>query len=235
MKAEIKERKEVASETLLVVFDLLGKNVEFKPGQFFFVELIDPPHADDKGGRRHFSFVNSPREKGFITMATRLRDSAFKKSLAEMPLGSEVVIVDGGGDFTLPDEEEKPLVLVAGGIGITPFISMTRYVMEAGLDYHISLLYSNRDRQSAAFLEELEDRAKNNERLELILTMTDDPAWEGETRKIGGEFISDYVKDPGSNTFFVAGPPAMNEAVLSELVKLGVGKEDVKVSDFAGY
>ncbi|OFW58315.1 MAG: hypothetical protein A2W01_08550 [Candidatus Solincola sediminis] len=234
MKAEIKKREEVASETLLVVFDLLGKNVEFKPGQFFFVELIDPPYKDEKGGR-HFSFVNSPREKGVITMATRLRDSAFKRSLAEMPLGSEVVIVDGGGDFTLPDEGEKPLVLVAGGIGIAPFISMTRYVIEAGLDYHISLLYSNRDRQSAAFLEELEDRAKNNEHLELILTMTDDPAWEGETRKIDREFISDYVEDPGSNTFFVAGPPAMNKAVLSELVKFGIGKEDVKVSDFAGY
>ena len=126
-------------------------------------------------------------------------------------------------------------MLVAGGIGIAPFISMTRYVMEAGLDYHISLLYSNRDRQSTAFLEELEDRAKNNDHLELILTMTDDPAWEGEIRKIDGEFISDYIKVPGSSTFFVAGPPAMNKAVLSELVKLGIGKEAVKVSDFAGY
>ena len=235
MKAEIKERKEVASGTLLVVFDLLGMNVEFKPGQFFFVELIDPPENDEKGARRQFSFVNSPNEKGVITMATRLRDSAFKRSLAEMPLGSEVVIVDGGGDFTLPDEEKKPLVLVAGGIGITPFISMTRYVTEAGLKHQVSLLYSNRDRQSAAFLAELEGRAKDNDHLELILTMTDDPAWEGETRKVDGKFISDHVKDPEASTFYVAGPPAMNEAVVSELVKLGIRKEDVQVSDFAGY
>jgi len=141
----------------------------------------------------------------------------------------------GGEDFALPDNGGRPLVFVAGGIGITPFISMTRYVMEAGLDHHMTLLYSNRDKQSAAFLEELEDRAKNNDHLELILTMTDDPAWEGEARKIDWEFISDYVEDPGSSTFFVAGPPAMNEAILSELIKLGIEEEDVKVSDFAGY
>ena len=153
MKAKIKERKEIASGTLLVVFDLLGVSLEFKPGQFFFVELIDPPEKDEKGARRQFSFVNSPSENGVITMATRQTDSAFKRSLAVMPLGSEVEVGDiGGGGFTLPDEENRPLVLVAGGIGITPFISMTRYVAEAGLKHHISLLYSNRDRQSTAFL-----------------------------------------------------------------------------------
>ena len=65
--------------------------------------------------------------------------------------------------------------------------------------------------------------------------MTEDPGWEGETRKIDGKFISDHVKDPGSSTFYIAGPPAMNEAVVSELVGLGVRKEDVKVSNFAGY
>lgn len=235
MRARIKERKEIASGTLLVVFDLLGMNVEFRPGQFFFVELIDPPEDDEKGARRQFSFVNSPNEKGVITMATRQTDSAFKRSLAAMPPGSEVEVGDVGGDFALPKEEKSSLVLVAGGIGITPFISMTRYVAEAGLKHHVSLLYSNRDRQSTAFLEELQDRARGNDNLELVLTMTKDPGWEGETRKIDGKFISDHVKDPGSNTFFVAGPPAMNEAVVSELVKLGIRKEDVKVSDFMGY
>ncbi len=89
--------------------------------------------------------------------------------------------------------------------------------------------------KAMAFLTELEGRAKDNDRLELILTMTDDPAWQGEARKIDGEFISEHVKDPEASTFYVAGPPAMNEAVVSELVKLGIRKEDVKVSDFAGY
>jgi len=235
MKATIKEREEIADRTIMVTFDLLGKGLEFKPGQFFFVELIDPPYKDEKGARRHFSFVNSPHEKGAAAMATRLRDSAFKRSLAEMSLGSSVEIDDiGGDDFVLPGKTGRPLVFIAGGIGITPFISMIRYVREEALDHRITLIYSNKDVQSAAFLDELRDHADSGT-IELILTMTQDPSWEGETRKIGAEFISDYVTDPGSKDFYIAGPPGMNKALTKELLNLGIDGKDVRVSDFAGY
>jgi ferredoxin-NADP reductase len=236
MRAVIKDRIEVASETLQVDFDLLGESVDFKPGQFFVIDLIDPPHEDDKGSRRHFSIVNSPNEKGIISMVTRMRDTAFKRSLRDMPLGSEVEIGRiGGGDFTLPDDTRRPLVFIAGGIGIAPFIGMIRYVMEEELDHRITLIYSNRNRQSAPFLDELEDHASGNPDLELILTMTDDPSWEGEARKVDGDFIADQLEDPASNTYYVAGPPGMNKALSAELEKLGIEKTYIKASDFAGY
>lgn len=236
MKAAIKDKREVAKDTLKVDFDLLGENVDFKPGQFFVINLIDPPYDDEKGSRRHFSIVNSPNEKGTITMITRVRDSAFKRSLKEMPPGSEVEILKiGGEDFTLPDDAGRPLVFLAGGIGIAPFMGMIRYVMEEGLERRITLVYSNRSRESTPFLGELEDRASGNPNLELILTMTDDPSWEGESGRVDGEFIAGHLEDPRSRTYYIAGPPSMNEALSAELEKLGVDRNYIKASNFAGY
>ncbi|MDD3718957.1 MAG: FAD-dependent oxidoreductase [Actinomycetota bacterium] len=236
MRAEIKNKVEVAENTLQVDYDLRGELIEFKPGQFFVVDLIDPPYEDERGSRRHFSIVNSPNEKETITMVTRLRDSAFKRSLREMPTGSEVEIGKiGGDDFTLPEDTARPLAFIAGGIGIAPFMSMIRYEMEEGLGFRIVLFYSNRKRQAAPFLEELGERASGNDRLELVITMTDDPSWEGETGRIDGEFLEAHLQDPASYTFYVAGPPEMNKAVSAEVEKLGVDKEFIMASDFAGY
>ncbi|MDZ7379022.1 MAG: FAD-dependent oxidoreductase, partial [candidate division KSB1 bacterium] len=72
----------------------------------------------------------------------------------------------------------------AGGIGITPFISMLRYINEESLNYKITLIYSNSDRASTPFLEELQNMAKKNPSFKLILTMTQDPEWEGEKRRV---------------------------------------------------
>src|SRR4029453_16457719 len=130
MRATIKEKREVAKGTLLVTFDLQGKEVDFKPGQYFFVTLPDVGHQDEKGLRRHISVVTSPTEKGALGLATRMRDTAFKRTLADLEVGSEVDVEPPKGKFTLPDDTSRPLVFVAGGIGITVFRSMLRYIAE---------------------------------------------------------------------------------------------------------
>src|SRR5712691_9184662 len=78
MHAKIKEKKEVAKGTLMVVFDLLGREVDFRPGQYFWVTLLDPPYDDEKGPRRHISVVTSPNECGVLGLCTRLRDGRDK-------------------------------------------------------------------------------------------------------------------------------------------------------------
>ena len=70
MRARIKEKREVAKGTLLVVFDLLGREVDFKPGQYFWVTLLDPPYEDERGPRRHDSVVTSPNERGVLGLCT---------------------------------------------------------------------------------------------------------------------------------------------------------------------
>src|SRR5262249_19389529 len=205
MLARTNEKREVARETLLVVFDLLGEQVDFQPGQYFWVTLLDPPYDDEKGPRRHISVVTSPNEPGVLGLCTRLRDTAFKRSLAQLPVGAEVEVEPPKGDFALPRETDLPYVFIAGGIGITVFRSMLRYIAEEKLPHNVTLVYSNRDRESAAFLDEL---AQNGQRV--VLTMTDDPGWDGETRRIGPELLRDHLgSDLGSFRFLLAGPPGM--------------------------
>src|SRR5215216_4827946 len=104
MRAQIKEKQEIAKGTLLVTFDLLGEDVDFRPGQYFFVTLPDVGFQDEKGLRRHISVVTSPHEKGVLGLATRMRNSAFKRSLRELPVGAEVDVEPPKGKFALPEE-----------------------------------------------------------------------------------------------------------------------------------
>ncbi len=236
MRARIKEKREVAKGTLLVLFDLLGREVDFRPGQYFWVALLDPPYEDDKGPRRHISVVTSPNERGVLGLCTRLRDTAFKRSLAELPVDAEVEVEEPKGKFVLPAETDRPYVFVAGGIGITVFRSMLNFVAEEELPHRITLVYSNRDRQSTAFLDELLELERANPNLRIVLTMTDDPAWDGETRRIDAALLRDHL-DGGldSYTYLAAGPPPMVEAVVEALRAAGVPEEHIRADRFTGY
>lgn len=236
MRAQIKEKHEIAKGTLLVVFDLLGQEVDFTPGQYFWVTLIDPPYDDEKGPRRHITVVTSPNERGVLGLATRVRDSAFKRSLVELPVGAEVDVEEPKGDFLLPDDTEQPYVFIAGGIGITVFWSMLRYIAEENLPHRVTLVYSNRDQESAAFLDELLELERASPNLRLVLTMTDDSKWDAETRRIGADLLHDHLgEDLGSFTYLVAGPPPMVEATVETLRGAGVPEEQVRPERFSGY
>jgi ferredoxin-NADP reductase len=236
MRASIEEKREVAKGTLLVLFDLAGAELEYQPGQYFWVELLDPPYEDEKGARRHITAVTSPSERGVIGLCTRMRDSAFKRSLAELPLGTEVEVEQPKGTFVLPEDSSRPLVFVAGGIGITPFRSMLRYIVDERLPHHVTLIYSSRDRASAAFLDELEEIEQANPNVRLIVTMTDDDSWQGERRRVDAAFLRDHLGDELNEVrWMVAGPPGMAKAVSAELEQAGVAPELIETDSFSGY
>jgi len=236
MRAKIKEKREVAKGTLMVVFDLLGEEVDFQPGQYFWVTLLDPPYEDEKGPRRHISVVTSPNEHGVLGLCTRLRDSAFKRSLAELPIGAEVDVEEPKGSFLLPEETDQRYAFIAGGIGITVFRCMLRYIVEEQLPHRVTLVYSNRDRESTAFLDELLELEQGNPNLRLVLTMTDDPAWDGESRRIDAELLHDHLGDElQSLTYLIAGPPHMVEGVVGTLHDAGVPEEQIRPDRFTGY
>jgi ferredoxin-NADP reductase len=236
MQARIKEKREVAKGTLLVSFDLLGEEVDFTPGQYFFVTLPDVGHQDEKGLRRHITVVTSPSEKHVLGFATRMRDSAFKRTLGELSVGAEVDVELPKGRFALPEDTSRPLVFVAGGIGITVFRSMLLYIRDERLPYRVTLIYSNRDRESTAFLGELQELERANPNLRLVLTMTQDPGWDGETRKIDSLFFKDYLgAELNEHTFLVAGPPAMVEGVQRALAEAGVDDGNIVAERYSGY
>src|SRR6266508_3843980 len=146
VKARIKEKRDVAKRTLMVVFDLLGEEVDFRPGQYFWVTLLDPPYYDEKGPRRHITGVTSPNEHGVLGLCTRIRDTAFKRSLVELPVGADVEVEEPKGNFLLPEDTSQDYVFVAGGIGITVFRCMLRYIAEEDLPHRVTLVYSSRVR-----------------------------------------------------------------------------------------
>ena len=234
MRATVAETREVAKGTLLVLFEADGYP-EFRPGAYFWVELPNRGHQDEKGLRRHISLATSPTDRPVVGLATRLRDSAFKRTLAELQAGDEVEVEEPKGSFLLPEETSVPYVFVAGGIGITVFRSMLRFIRDRELPYEVTLVYSNRDRESAPFLDELLELERDVPDLHVLLTMTDEEAWEGETRRIDAAMLRDHLGDLAAYRFLVAGPPAMAESVVESLVGADVPEEHVLADKFSGY
>ena len=171
-----------------------------------------------------------------LGLATRLRDTAFKKTLAELDVGAEVEVEEPKGDFSLPMETDRPYAFIAGGIGITVFRSMLRYIAEEGLPHRVTLLYSNRDRESTAFFDELAAMDRENENIRVVFVMTDDSEWEGEKRRVDADVLADHLEGGlGDYVYIAAGPPGMVDAMESVLSDAGVPDEQVLVQRFAGY
>jgi ferredoxin-NADP reductase len=234
MRATVAEKRQVAKGTVFVLF-AVDDYPDYRPGSYFWVELPDRGHDDEKGLRRHISLATSPTERGVVGLATRLRDTAFKRTLSELDVGDELQVEEPKGSFLLPEDTGATYVFVAGGIGITVFRSMLRYIADESLPYDVTLVYSNRDSESAAFLDELEELEQRIEGLRVILTMTDEPGWAGETRHLDATVLGELVGGLDDKVFLVAGPPQMAEAVADSLTGAGLPEERVLADKFSGY
>ena len=150
----------------------------FKAGQAVSLALIDPPQTDAKGNSRTFSVASAPVED-WVQVATRMRDTAFKRVLGSLASGAAVKIRGPMGNFTLPDDAARPVVLLAGGIGITPFMSMLRHEEREGSRRERVLLYSNRSPADAPFLTELHRLARPGTGLRMVSAVTENAPTPG--------------------------------------------------------
>jgi ferredoxin-NADP reductase len=211
---------------------------EFRPGQAFEIQLpgVDAAAGEDRA--HAFSIVSAPHEHELV-FATRMRDSAYKRSLAALSLGAELLIDGPFGSLTLHRKPERAGVLIAGGIGITPFISMLRHAAHTASAQPLALLYSNRRPEDAAFLDELEALARRLPGFALHATMTDmahsQRAWKGPTGMMDAAFVRDRVRGLPDPVFYVSGPPGMVQAMRETLVQAGVDDDDVRSEAFYGY
>jgi ferredoxin-NADP reductase len=230
-------RVEVAEGTMAFHFEKPSQ-FDFKPGQSADLTLSNPPETDAEGNTRTFSIASPPFENQLI-FATRIRDTAFKRSLKKIPLGTEVKIDSPMGSFTLHKNRAKPAVFLAGGIGITPFLSIVRQADHDSLPHKLHLFCSNRRPEDAPFLDTLQMLAKSNPNFQLVCTMTEMPQskreWKGETGLINQEMLSRHLTDLQGPIYYVAGPPAMVAAMRQMLVGAHVDEDDIRTEDFAGY
>jgi ferredoxin-NADP reductase len=236
-KISLKFRKALCADTAAFYFEK-PEGFQFRPGQFANFTLLGSAEPDLKSNTRALSIASAPSEKDLM-VAMRLRGTTFKRTLNSLPPGSEVLLQGPYGGLTFPREGLRPAVLIAGGIGITPFRSMIRDAADSLSPRRIFLFYSVRTPEEAAFLEELRKMEYNNGRYRFVGTVTcpekSIKPWQGETGRISLQMISNWVPDLSIPLHYVAGPPGMVAGMNQLLAEAEVPPENIRVEEFAGY
>ena len=235
--ARLKSREEVAERTMAFHFEKPA-GWTFKAGQFIDITLLEAPETDSEGNTRGFSIASAPQEET-IMVATRMRDTAFKRVLKTLPLETAVKIEGPFGNLTLHNNAARPAVLLAGGIGITPFRSILFRAAKEKLPHRIFLFYSNRRPEDSPFLEALQTLERENSNYKLIATMTgmenSHQAWQGETGLINQGLLAKYLRDVVSPIYYIAGPAGMVTGLHTMLNDAGVDDDDIRIEEFVGY
>ncbi len=235
-ETRLRGREEIAEGAMAYHFEKPA-GFAFKAGQAVELLLPDPAGGANPIGHA-FSIVSAPSEDE-IVIATRMRDSAYKRALKAMPKGAGARLDGPFGSLTLHNHRSRAAVFIAGGIGITPFMSMIRQATRDHLAQEIVLLYSNRRPEDAAFLAELEAARHANPHFRLVATMTgmakSARPWDGERRMIDAQFVRDALGVFADPVSYVAGPPAMVEAIRKSLAEAGIDDDDIRSEDFYGY
>lgn len=233
----LKEKKEVAVGTMAFHF-VKPEGFVYKAGQSGDFFLINPQETDAEGNKRAFSLSSAPYEED-IFITTRMRDTAFKRVLKNLPLGTELEFEGPFGDFTLHNTSTTPAVYLTGGIGITPAYSIIKQATKDKLPHKIFLFYSNRRPEDAAYLSELAQLSHKNPNFKFIPVMTQPEtsqnSWEGEKGHVTGEMISKYIQDLTLPIYYLSGPASMVAAMRQILVETKVNEDNIRTEEFPGY
>lgn len=233
-KLTFQNKKQVARGTFEFLF-MKPEVFEYHAGQNMDWTLIDATENDAEGLLRTFSLTSAPHES-YLAFATRMRDSAFKRQMAKFQKGDTLRAVGPNGDMTLQLlEGATPAVFVAGGIGITPFISMIKDAVQRGVSNNIVLFYSNHTKDDAPFYDEVAQNMQQLANGTFVPVMTQDKLFVGEKGYIDEAMIRRHVNDVTKPIYFVAGPPAMAEATKKLLFDMGVPRLHVVSEGFDGY
>jgi ferredoxin-NADP reductase len=237
IRVALADRQEIADGTYAFTFDLKGQPFPYKAGQTVDLTYPDMPRSDAAGNRRTFSIASAPGHDSLL-VATRDRGSAFKRSLIEAPLGTELEADGPYGSFTLPNKQAHA-VFLAGGIGVTPFRAMAQDAIERSLDHTLTLIHSNRTPEETPFLLELRNWATKNDRFEYKPTMTrperSKKGWKGERRRVEAAALREWLPKGGASVHYVAGPERFVKGATEALLGSGVDEDLIRAEDFPGY
>lgn len=233
----LKEKTAISPDVYDFAFETYEK-VSFSPGQYMEWTL-EHPRQDSRGMRRFFTIASSPTEEDIRIGVKFYRDSSsFKKALFSLNTGDEIIASHLAGDFVLPRDKKQKLVFVAGGIGITPFRSMLKYLLDRGEARPIAIFYSN-NVFSDILYKDILDESERRLNAKIIYTLTDAgniPAlWRGKKGYIDGKMIMDEVPDYKERLFYLSGPHSMVGALDDVLKNIGVKRTQIKNDYFPGF
>jgi ferredoxin-NADP reductase len=236
-KVKLAGRDEVAEGTMAFRFEKPA-GFQFKAGQYAELTLLNPSENDFEGASRTFSIASAPSDPELM-FATRMQDTAFKRVLKSSPVGTEVSLDGPMGAFTLHHDEKKAGIFLAGGIGITPFLSIIRDAAGQKLPHHLFMFFSNRRPEDTPFLDRLFAVEKENPNFHFIPTMTamekSQREWKGETGYIDKTMLMRYLPALDGPIYYIAGPPSMVGAMQKMLATAAVNPDDVRAEEFGGY
>ncbi len=237
MKLKFIHKEKIARDSWELMFEKPDGFV-YEPGQYLEINLKHPK-VDSRGIKRWFTMSSSPTE-GDIMLTTRFVDkhSSFKQALIDLEPADEVEAIGPQGNFLLPHDVQKPVVWIAGGIGITPFRSQLKFLLDnQQLDRDITLIYSNRTEQDICFGDLWSSAAKQMPKFNLAMTLVDDipKGWAGETGLVDEAMILRASKMVAGKQFYISGPEPMVEAFAPKLVAMGVAQADIKQDWFPNY
>ena len=208
----------------------------YKPGQYVEMTL---PHkgSDARGARRYFTLASSPTEDTLhLGVRYYANGSSFKETLHN-PDSTFMSFGQVGGDFTLPRDEDAKLAFIAGGIGVTPFRSMVKYLADTNDARPAILLYGERSIEDVAYREVFEEaQSKIGLVVRYVLGSVPQQVMGNEVAGIiNRDLIAREVPDYASRIFYISGPQSMVKGVKKELLSLGVSRRNIKTDYFFGY
>jgi ferredoxin-NADP reductase len=236
-KVKLTNKQEIAAGTMAFYFEK-PEGFKFQAGQFADFTLINPTETDAEGNIRGLSLASAPFED-FLMFATRMRDTAFKRVLKKMELGTELTLDGPHGSFMLHNNAGIPAVFLTGGIGVTPVRSILLQAVYDKLPHKIFLFDSNNRPEDAVFLEDLMNAQKDNPNHTLIFTMTkmekSNRVWHGRTGFITKSMLLEFIRDLTLPIYYVAGPRAMVHTMREILNVAGVDNDNIRTEEFSGY
>jgi predicted ferric reductase len=209
----------------------------YLPGQFQFITFHRGRGLPEE--EHHWTISSSPTEADTVSSTIKeLGD--FTATIGQTKLGDTATVHAPFGRFSyVLHPDERDLVFIAGGIGITPLMGMLRHMRDTKAAIPVLLLYANREEGEICFKKELATIEKGkNPRLKVVHVLSG-PAkgWKGETGRIDRERIERYCgKDIAEKAFYICGPPGLLEATIETLRALGVpdGRMHIEIFSFLG-
>lgn len=212
-----------------------GPVFDFQPGQYAMMMIFD---RDGKLMEEHpFSIASSPSQKRSLQFGIKIIGK-FTRRMAELKKGDNVYILGPFGNFIFDYGKHKDAVFIAGGVGITPFMSSFRYAFDNNLQNKLTLLYSARTIESALYFKEIKQLEEQNKNLKAYFAVTDEdvPADILRAKKcfIDLRMIQEAVDgNISGKEFFVCGPPAFMGAMINCLKGMGVGGDRIFMEKFS--
>ena len=222
----LKDKKEIAKDVF--EFSFTKKNpLNFKAGQYLEWTL-KKGNDDDRGNRRYFTIASSPTEEEVkLGVKFNAQSSSFKNKLLNMGIGEGLYAGSLSGDFILPENKEEKLAFIAGGIGITPFRSMLKYLNDTKDNRDIVLFYTVKELSEVAYKDLFDSLINPNFKILYIPTDTDG--------FINEEKIMKYSPNFGERIWYLSGPGIMVDNYKNLLKKMVLKEENIKTDYFPGF